>query len=201
MESVQVEPDPARLDALERSGSLGRLEQLITSAKRVALGNATVEDKADELVSIAESISKTLSPHLACSKGCNHCCYMAVAVSDYEADMIGRYLGRDKVAAGMTVDKFAEAQTIERYTAVKCSLLGADGRCSVYPVRPMACRTHHNLAKNEDNCRITGIDRQGPLPTTPAINLNGFVGASALVLFRRQYADVREWFPAPKDTI
>jgi Fe-S-cluster containining protein len=90
---------------------------------------------------------------------------------------------------------FDKANTVTRYTGVACTLLGADGKCTVYPVRPVACRTHHNLAPDESNCIIAGFDRSQPLPTTPSINLNEFLAQHALVFYQRQYADIREWFP------
>lgn len=188
-----------RLRAFKQAGGENQLHRLIKDAQRLANGPGSFEEKADGLVDISESISKTITPHMACAKGCNHCCYMAVAVSDYEADMIGRYLGRDKATvAGTDIVNFELRGTVEKFSGTPCPMLAADGKCSVYPVRPVACRNHHNVAADESNCVVAGHDYTKTLPTTPAINLDGFLVFYAQVFFKRAFADIREWFP-PKE--
>jgi uncharacterized protein len=196
--------DMSRVESFKAAGGAERLGALIAEAMQLANSRCAFEKKADGIVSIAEKISLAVTPHTPCSKGCNHCCYMAVAVSAFEADMIGRYLGRDKQeAAAVPLDKYAvpgaREHGFEAYTGVKCSLLGEDGKCTVYPVRPIACRTHHNLGHDETNCLIV-TDKSEGLPTTPSINLDGFLVFHAAVFFegRQSFADIREWFPLQK---
>jgi Fe-S-cluster containining protein len=135
---------------------------------------------------------------------------MAVEVSSFEADMIGRYLGRDKQAVGKPLREMTPSQiekeqqaSWQRWTGKPCSLLGEDGKCTVYPVRPVACRTHHNLAYDETNCVVLmkpGMKLED-LPTTPHLNLNEFQMWKTTVMFNggASYADIREWFPKKEE--
>ena len=199
--TINVQVDTGVILSITEAKVPEKLRTLIDEAHRLATSRRSFEEKADGMVTFAERISTMLTPHTPCAKGCNHCCYMAVAVSSYEADMIGRYLGRSKEeAAAVPLDKYADPsarnKSVEDFTGVPCSLLGADGKCTVYPVRPIACRTHHNLAKDETNCVIV-TDKSKGLPTTPSINLDAFLVSHAMVFYegRQSFADVREWFP------
>lgn len=202
---IDTPVDQSRVDAIVKSDVPYKLTVLIEQAKKLALGRMSSEEKSDAMVTLAEKVSETLTPFTPCTKGCSHCCYMAVAVSDFEANMIGRYLGRDKVAsAAKTLAEYSDPVVSEanlrQYTGVPCSLLGADGKCTVYPVRPIACRTHHNLAKDETNCIITTDPEEG-LPTTPEIDISGFKILHMMVSFEagHKFADIRQWFPANKE--
>lgn len=199
--SIDTKVDQGVIKAITDAKVPEKLNALIVEAQRLATSRHTFEEKADGMVSFAERISNMITPHTACRKGCNHCCYMAVAVSSFEADMIGRYLGRNKEeAAAVPLDKYANPnarnKSVEDFTGVPCTLLGTDGKCTVYPVRPIACRTHHNLGPDETNCVIVTDKSQG-LPTTPSINLDAFLVSHAMVFFEgnQSFADVREWFP------
>lgn len=199
--TVNTKVDNKRIEALVTARVPEKLHALIEAAHRLATSRYSFEEKADRMLTFAERISEAVTPHTACSKGCNHCCYMAVAVSSFEADLIGRYLGRNKVeAAAVPLEKYsdpsARENSVEHFTGVPCTLLGADGKCSVYPVRPIACRTHHNLGPDETNCVIV-TDKSEGLPTTPSINLDAFLVSHAMVFYEgnQSFADVREWFP------
>lgn len=90
---------------------------------------------------------------LACAKGCAFCCYMRVEVVAPEAFLIADYLRKrlrqDQISEVRSIAaknwgrlaplSFAARQKI----SMPCPLL-QNGCCSVYPVRPMACRTYHS---------------------------------------------------------
>lgn len=83
---------------------------------------------------------------VACHKGCAHCCHRWVTVFAPEAIHVVKSLGARRAAAQGAVQASLE-QT--RGTDIHqrgrmtlaCSLLGADGACSVYETRPLTCRT------------------------------------------------------------
>jgi hypothetical protein len=93
---------------------------------------------------------------IACTPGCDHCCYNQVEVTPPEALAIGHFLERqlspeerDKLLAG--VRNWLEATTGKSKPEIArlrrehpCPLLQAP-RCSVYPVRPLVCRAMHSL--------------------------------------------------------
>ena len=83
---------------------------------------------------------------LACRKGCAHCCRIRVSVTAPELFLIARSLTGARRAA--VLERLAEADArvhgldaAARLRAdVACPLLD-DGACSIYAVRPTACRS------------------------------------------------------------
>lgn len=152
-------------------------------------------ERFESIVSIAERLSQVIAPYTPCRSGCNHCCHMAVAVTRIEADAIGRYLGKDLAVTGTQheyIDRHPE--DVKKYTGVPCTLLDAQGKCSVYPVRPIACRTHHNLAPDSNNCKLNVEEPE----MTVSINLIGVNVAAVdigLQEMNTTFADIREFFP------
>ena len=76
---------------------------------------------------------------LACRAGCDGCCQFRLTVSPVEAEEIRR-----GVAA---LPKKDRARLAKRARAIgdamgPCPALEPDGRCGIYDVRPIVCRTH-----------------------------------------------------------
>jgi hypothetical protein len=90
----------------------------------------------------------------ACRPGCSYCCHQDVAVSPPEALAIAHHLrvalspaelagliSRVAIAAA----RLRDAGGRERFLLkIPCPLL-SDGRCIVYPLRPLACRGDNSL--------------------------------------------------------
>ncbi len=89
---------------------------------------------------------------IACRSGCGHCCHVSIDVQAHEvfhaAEYIQTHFSPDALAAVI-------ARTAARRAALAapaapprdrfmlpCALL-ADGACTIYPARPVACRAHH----------------------------------------------------------
>lgn len=73
----------------------------------------------------------------ACGAGCHDCCAPNLTVTPAEAEAIEAFLG--------ALDDDTRTQIGERALASdgsRCTALDADGRCSIYPVRPLVCRSH-----------------------------------------------------------
>ena len=103
---------------------------------------------------------------LACREGCSYCCHYHVYVSAPEAHSIADRLrsraklgelDRVKQRLQENVNKVAN-MTVEEHVAtnVTCAFLSEAGGCSIYEVRPVACRKHHAL--DADPCRVTYED-------------------------------------------
>jgi len=92
---------------------------------------------------------------LACASGCDFCCYHPVDITPPEAFAIVAYLQTTltpaaydatcaRIAAhadrisGLSYEEHARAR-------IPCALL-VDGRCSVYPCRPFACRAWNSTS-------------------------------------------------------
>ncbi len=112
---------------------------------------------------------------VACVAGCSACCFNIPAVRAGEAVTIARWLARPEQDAirdaflerfevwraglGDLVDRWIEASAegdpqagiqlaIDAFhRRVPCAFLD-DGRCSIYPVRPIVCREHHAVGTN-----------------------------------------------------
>ncbi len=105
---------------------------------------------------------------LACKKGCAWCCSLQVTVGAPEVFRIADYLRENlsedeltKLRARLAdvIGKTAGLDAYERPMAgVPCALL-SDNVCSVYPVRPLICRSYNstNAATCEEGTRRTGV--------------------------------------------
>jgi Fe-S-cluster containining protein len=83
----------------------------------------------------------------ACAPGCFFCCYLPVDVLALEAFRIATHLRQTRSPgelAALVYRLGAHGQT--DFGTRPCVFL-ADGRCSIYEVRPMVCRGYNSLSK------------------------------------------------------
>lgn len=192
--------DPAVLargdDIWDRRGS--ELRALIREAAALASNGGNVNDNFDSLVSVTEKAAKILVEETVCKQGCSHCCYMPVSIGDFEAAMIGRHIGRDPARRG-TIEQFLATadSNIENLTGVPCTFLAADGKCGIYPVRPIACRTHHSISDTPDACKVKDVAEPDRRPTPSILNVRDFdtIAVTLTMFAGRGFADIREYFP------
>jgi Fe-S-cluster containining protein len=93
-------------------------------------------------------------PPLACRAGCAWCCHKLVGTAAPEVLRIARFVretfSEEDVAAvrdrADRLDEQRRSLTDDPWVAERlpCPLLLADGRCSVYPVRPLTCRGYNS---------------------------------------------------------
>lgn len=83
----------------------------------------------------------------ACAVGCSTCCQVRVEVTPPEVFLIASHLlSEPEVRRSDLIDELtnrAESKESEMSKRHACALL-VDGRCSVYAVRPAACRKGHS---------------------------------------------------------
>ncbi len=111
--------------------------------------------------------SLVLTP--ACSAGCSHCCHVHVDATEPEILAVAAYLEETRSPSDLAAlrDRLAEhvrrvdgLTDEERWDArIPCALLAADGRCSIYPARPLRCRAFHSCAV--EPCRDAFAGRDG----------------------------------------
>jgi Fe-S-cluster containining protein len=83
----------------------------------------------------------------ACAPGCDFCCYLPVDVLAPEAFRIAAYLEQTRSPEELaTVVYRLGAQGQHDFDLRPCVFL-ANGRCSIYEVRPMVCRGYNSLSK------------------------------------------------------
>jgi Fe-S-cluster containining protein len=96
----------------------------------------------------------------ACKSGCVHCCYLRVDAYEFEVDSIIGYINSEmnsnvRKLVGEEIKRqscLVKDLTTEQHhhMNVKCPLL-INEKCSVYPVRPVACASYHSMS--EEPCK------------------------------------------------
>lgn len=98
-----------------------------------------------------ELVNKDEMKHMDCKAGCSTCCRVNVPALTPEAKCISRFLShtvppeelirlKDKMTALERDIRFLEED--ERILANReCAFLNEKGACSIYPVRPLICRS------------------------------------------------------------
>ncbi len=90
-----------------------------------------------------------VNPRIACQKGCSFCCYVQVHPTAPEVLRIAAYLRDTQTDEELAITRarIAELKESTDYLSMKevaetrypCAML-VDGKCSIYPVRPLICR-------------------------------------------------------------
>jgi Fe-S-cluster containining protein len=74
---------------------------------------------------------------MQCGSGCSDCCHVRLSVTTVEADAIREELGTwHPERRAQLAENLREARTD------RCAALDPGGRCLVYSVRPIVCRSH-----------------------------------------------------------
>lgn len=82
---------------------------------------------------------------ISCRKGCAHCCKQKVDISSVEAQLIVDFCKEENIQ--INVDYLRKQAQLDETNwigneSAACSFLGKDNACTVYEVRPMACRKY-----------------------------------------------------------
>jgi len=135
-------------------------------AEHMRQANAEFDDDNARITPVMTGEDGVPMP-IACGRGCNFCCSMEVAVTASEAINIKQYvettlkssLEKIKTRVRHARRAIGDKNEIERKLAgIMCPLLGPEGNCSVYPVRPLGCRAW--VSTDPDLCRE---DAENPL--------------------------------------
>jgi hypothetical protein len=154
--------------------------------------DTTEADKTRALYAATAPLEKDIGAVSQCRKGCSHCCHIAVAVNQAEAQIIGEHIGQlpanpaNRAMEGR--DGFADFLPLGYDNP--CPFL-LDNQCSIYDVRPTACRLHFSLDVSPDICKM---DAARPVllyghMDIDMMALHAAGGLSSVI------ADIREFFP------
>lgn len=143
---------------------------------------------ADTATSDAETGARQMSDQVpttrrllpVCQSGCSYCCKAAVFASTPEILRIADFLKETRTPeelvslrarAEATAERVAPLDIEGRAVArVPCPLLDeATGRCSVYEVRPVACRAYHSGSVEACKKAFETGDANPILPMNPAL--------------------------------
>jgi Fe-S-cluster containining protein len=149
--------------------------------------------KTRALYDAVAPLTHDLAQHAQCGKGCSHCCHIAVAINQAEAELIGRKTGVKPVKPANRMmegrEKFAHA--IPLGYGDPCPFL-VDNQCSIYDVRPLACRMHFNLDTSADLCTL---DSNRPVLLYGNLEIDKLGIMASGGPYKVVIADIREFFP------
>lgn len=121
---------------------------------------AALEAVFDKVDGFFNRVAARYPGELACQAGCHGCCAPGLTLTPVEAEAVVRYLGTLDDETRLQIA--TQAKTAED---TRCSALTAGGRCAIYPVRPLVCRSHGVVI------RLSGPTRQA-LPVLDCCPLN-----------------------------
>ncbi len=171
------------------------LDALMNEVGRTIQANRQPFRKMIRLQEVRDAIIDRVSPYAACKSGCHHCCMMAVTISSHEAKKIGEHIGIKPKYVPMTMDR---DQMVQAYMGVPCPFL-KQKKCSIYEVRPSACRTHFNMSAYPQVCDVVEF----PGRDVPNINWWQYWVAESVVAMQMgsTFGDLREYFPDGGDVV
>lgn len=144
-------------------------------------------ERLRRLWKLYDTWGEAVRPESACRSGCSNCCWIGVGVLQTEAEAIGKFIGRkprDPVVPengrGLAEAAFGKA----------CTFL-KDGACSIYEVRPLACRGLFSLDEDNLLCRLVS-GAQVPVPYADNTQIMTHM---VMAMGAERMADIREWFP------
>ncbi len=190
---MKITQEMVEKSAMEALGKvrphIRELESLAAKASQVVQGSMPPRRKIIKLHEIRDKIITKVAPFTACKRGCSYCCNIAVTISSLEAKEIADYTGITPITIKDTdLDKDA---AVRKYLGVVCPFL-KDGGCSIYEVRPSACRTHLNLSTYPQAC-----DLKNEHLKVPNIDFGWYwlLEAYTHLELGATFADIREFFP------
>lgn len=128
----------------------------------------------------AEERLKTGQP-VSCKRGCHACCRLSITIVKQEADLISEFLiksNQDLMRLSRRLEKSARlmTRTLNRFDYLSlekdCVFLDSKKDCSIYDVRPSACRYHYVVSPPED-CSI--LDRSSTITAVNLMDLEAIV--------------------------
>jgi Fe-S-cluster containining protein len=140
---------------------------------------ATLGESALVAMSIADATAAAFMSHFPnqprrdCRAGCDACCYLYVMIPPGVADAIGDFL-TDRLGPVALADLRVELEKAEAGANAiadpsrlrhRCPLLGSDGLCTIYEVRPLTCRAF--TSRSAAACRSLVFDPDGAVSTIP----------------------------------
>jgi len=166
--------------------SLKEREHLI--ARRMRSTNASAMSKIRRIYALVDELGAAGKDFVACKNGCAACCHMNVMISAIEAKQIEATTGRTRVALSLS-----RTHDLAEFSGQPCPFL-KDSSCSIYDIRPFACRKHVSFDTTSYWCQPERSNQKD----LPMIRFNGAEEAFFDVTGRSAhgvFGDIRDFFP------
>lgn len=170
------------------------LRKSVVEIGRILNSKRGLDFKAAELAHALDKHTALFSSVSPCRAGCAFCCYQSVVIFAWEAKRIAAYSKR-KLAKFKGVNlhgaQTARQQYITKYNGKICPFL-VDNKCSVYPVRPFACRLHVSLDSDAKSCDTIN----NPGAEVPYLNITEIMLEIAKLFdtHKQNSGDIRDFF-------
>lgn len=173
-----------------QSAKLGpRLSRALSAVER---SRRSLDARYDEFLSVVGEVAKLVQPRSACKRGCSHCCHIPVAMLSTEAEIIGR---RIRVNPVRPMHRVLPSDRPFGYQH-PCPFL-ENGVCGIYAHRPVSCRLHFNLDRDDLLCRLIP-EKSVPVPLADMRALQAAYFFLSDADPASVIGDVRDFFPAGK---
>lgn len=158
--------DSTQLAPVEVAALMLFIEEILGSApglgtsKRISEAMAAVHERSI-------SAAAPAFPELACRKGCSHCCRTFVSAAPVQIFAIADYIRNRRSEPAFQQARLTTAEEATRgFTVdtrdgagIACPFL-VESTCSIYPIRPPACRAHMSVSL--DACKTAEFTKDGP---------------------------------------
>ncbi|WP_419785346.1 YkgJ family cysteine cluster protein [Pseudodesulfovibrio sp.] len=165
---LSLERSEAFISCMDISGN-GDLTKI--SGERIKALHTLMRESYELMDSMLGELE--LDPPIACQRGCIHCCYNQVALTEPEALYLGMHLLetrtpeqlKDLTARALTLTEKLNGKSWQEIGMARhrlpCLFL-ENGNCSIYPARPFACRGWNSV--NVNMCELSNITEDAMTP-------------------------------------
>lgn len=136
---------------------------------------------------------------ISCKPGCSNCCRMNVDVTSAEVSVILDYLREKEIDLDTDYLKkqLAGGEDYHLNPNPRCTFLGSDNLCTVYEVRPVACRKYR-VFSDPDLCNL---QKHGTSKVATEFLLDNESLASAMMNLGLKYGSLPEMLLAEHQKI
>lgn len=170
--------------------------ELQQNLKRILENSKThpVVFKKNFIKEAASTISKVGEKISCCKSGCNYCCNIGTLIEEAEAVVIAKHLKLNAATVLQSGKAGVDPKpNIKKYMGVPCPMLNEQGRCSIYSIRPNACKLNFNVSDYPQLC-----DTKQSAMDVPYMNNTKFWKVLSVHNPEMKIADIRDFFPKVK---
>lgn len=141
-----------------------------------------------------DRLGAAIATHAPCKPGCDACCHIPVFIYEHEAQALGvltrripKKLPRRSIQAAVEAGKQLSGQT---YPFLEPDPVRGISVCSVYDIRPFACRQCHSLGRTSEGCGPSNGD-------VASLDAGRYVEQAYIRCLEpgASFGDIREFFP------
>lgn len=181
----------ASLDAIN-ARLLPRIPEFNRRAQAVVDSPKSKTSKIHALWALIDDVNTANVGHVACRRGCNHCCHTEVLMTPEEAEAVGKRIGRMPRHPKLRSER---NKNFDCSYGNPCTFL-KNGECSIYENRPVACRAQYSLDVDALLCEIPPGEPPRPVPYQNPMPFNMILLHIVQPQTPACMADIREYFPA-----